>query len=81
MPVFVTTQTMYGRVNLNVYSYGRQLLEAGAVGLEDMLPEVAYVKLGWVLAHTRDPAKVREMMLTPYAGEITPQSRVDAFLN
>ncbi len=81
VPVFVTTQTMYGRVNLNVYSYGRQLLEAGAVGLEDMLPEVAYVKLGWVLAHTRDPAKVREMMLTPYAGEITPQSRVDAFLN
>lgn len=79
--VFVTTQTLYGRVNLNVYSYGRQLAEAGAVSLEDMLPETAYVKLGWVLAHTHDKEKVTEMMLTNYAGEISPVTRTDAFLN
>lgn len=81
VPVFVTTQNAYGRVNLNVYSTGRLMQEAGAVGLEDMLSEVAYVKLGWVLAHTHDPKKIKEMMLTNYTGEITPASRVDTFLN
>lgn len=81
IPVFITSQTIYGRVDLNVYTNLRLLQNAGAVGLEDMLSEVAYVKLGWVLAHTRDREKVNEMMLTNYAGEITPFSRTDVFLN
>ena len=81
IPVFIVSQTIYGRVNLNVYSYGRQLQEAGAVGLEDMLSETAYVKLGWVLGHTKDMLKVKEMMLTNYAGEISLTSRADTFLN
>lgn len=80
IPVFVTVQVLYGRVNLNVYSNGRLLQQAGAVGLEDMLPEVAYVKLGWVLAHTKDPVKVKEMMFTNYAREMSPFSRTDTFL-
>ncbi|MDP2666609.1 MAG: Glu-tRNA(Gln) amidotransferase subunit GatD [Candidatus Diapherotrites archaeon] len=80
VPVFVTTQTLYGRVNLNVYSNGRMMQKAGAVGLEDMLPEVAYVKLGWVLGHTHEMEKVREMMHTDYAGETSSFSRVDTFL-
>lgn len=79
IPVFVTSQTMYGRVNMNVYSNGRMMQKAGAVGLEDMLTEVAFVKLGWILAQEKDPQKVREMMLTPYAGEISQTSRVDTF--
>lgn len=78
--IFITSQTIYGRVNLNVYSTGRMMQEAGAVGLEDMLSEVAYVKLGWVLGHTKDIQKVKEMMLTSYAGEISPTSRTDTFL-
>ncbi|MEK6902448.1 MAG: Glu-tRNA(Gln) amidotransferase subunit GatD [archaeon] len=80
IPVFITTQTIYGRVNLTVYDNLRLLKAAGAVGLEDMLPETAYVKLGWVLAHTKERSKVNEMMLTNYAGEMTPFSRTDTFL-
>lgn len=78
--VFMTSQTLYGRVDLNVYTNLRLLQNAGAIGLEDMLPEVAYVKLGWVLAHTHDPQKVKEMMHTNYAGEISTTSRTDTFL-
>ncbi|ASJ00791.1 Glu-tRNA(Gln) amidotransferase subunit GatD [Thermococcus gorgonarius] len=78
--VCVTSQCLYGRVNLNVYSNGRKLLKAGAIPCEDMLPETAYVKLMWVLGHTDDLEEVRKMMLTNYAGEITPYTRFDTFL-
>ncbi|ANF23118.1 Glu-tRNA(Gln) amidotransferase subunit GatD [Thermococcus piezophilus] len=78
--VCMTSQCLYGRVNLNVYSTGRRLLKAGVIQCEDMLPETAYVKLMWVLGHTNDPKEVREMMLTSYAGEITPYTRFDTFL-
>ncbi len=78
--VGVTTQTIYGRTHSFVYRNLRRLYEAGAVHLEDMLTEVAYVKLGWVLAHTRNLKKVKEMMLTNYAGEITETTDARAFL-
>ncbi len=78
--VCMTSQCIYGRVNLNVYSTGRRLLKAGVIPCEDMLPETAYVKLMWVLGHTDDPKEVREMMLRNYAGEITPYTRFDTFL-
>ena len=78
--ICMTSQCLYGRVNLNVYSTGRRLLKAGVIPCEDMLPETAYVKLMWVLGHTDDPREVREMMLTNYAGEITPYTRFDTYL-
>ncbi|HIH72332.1 MAG TPA: Glu-tRNA(Gln) amidotransferase GatDE subunit D, partial [Thermococcaceae archaeon] len=78
--VCMTSQCLYGRVNLNVYSTGRRLLRAGVIPCEDMLPETAYVKLMWVLGHVQNPDEVRKMMLTNYAGEITPYTRFDAYL-
>lgn len=73
-------QTLYGRLDPYVYSPGRKLLDAGVIFLEDMLPETAYVKLGWVLGHTTDPVKAKEMMLTNYAGEINKRSTNENFL-
>jgi len=78
--VVMTTQTLFGRVNMNVYTTGRKLLELGVIPGEDMLPETAYVKLSWVLAQTRDLNKVREMMLTNYVNEINPRHTVDMFV-
>ncbi|ALV62256.1 Glutamyl-tRNA(Gln) amidotransferase asparaginase subunit [Thermococcus sp. 2319x1] len=78
--VCMTSQCLYGRVNLNVYSTGRKLLKAGVIPCEDMLPETAYVKLIWVLGHTQNLEEVRNMMLTNYAGEITPYTRFDTYL-
>ena len=45
-----------------------------------MLPEVAYIKLGWVLGHTPKPEEIKQMMLTNYAGEITERSDEKSFL-
>jgi glutamyl-tRNA(Gln) amidotransferase subunit D len=81
IPFVVCPQTLYGRINPNVYSNLRVLYhEAGAIPGEDMLPEVAYVKLGWVLAKTKDPEKVRKEMLTNHAGEIKTRSLPGTFL-
>ncbi|MEJ2770890.1 MULTISPECIES: Glu-tRNA(Gln) amidotransferase subunit GatD [unclassified Stygiolobus] len=70
--VGMTSQCLFGRVNMNVYATGRLLQEAGVVPLEDMLPETALVKLMWVLAHETDLDKVKELMLTNFVGEINP---------
>lgn len=47
----MTSQCLYGSVNMNVYSTGRNLLEAGVIPLGDMLPEVAYTKLSFLLGN------------------------------
>lgn len=78
--VFMTVQTLWGYVQMYVYDTGRDLMHLGIVPAGNMLPEVAYVKLGWVLGHTHDRDKVREMMITPVAGEITEREPFDGYL-
>ncbi|AWR97794.1 Glu-tRNA(Gln) amidotransferase subunit GatD [Acidianus sulfidivorans JP7] len=77
--VGMTTQCLFGRVNMNVYTTGRLLQQAGVVPLEDMLPEVALVKLMWILGHESDQEKVKSLMLTNIAGEINPRHFIDLF--
>jgi glutamyl-tRNA(Gln) amidotransferase subunit D len=78
--VVMTTQTIFGRVNMNVYTTGRKLLEIGVIPGEDMLTETAYVKLSWVLAQTKDLRNVRDMMLTNYVNEINPRHIAEIFM-
>ncbi|MEZ0248206.1 MAG: Glu-tRNA(Gln) amidotransferase subunit GatD [Thermoproteus sp.] len=77
--VAMTSQTIYGRVDLYVYRRGRELLSVGVVPLEDMLPEVAYVKMSWALANFKRE-EVPAVLKTPAAYEITPRSEPDAFI-
>jgi glutamyl-tRNA(Gln) amidotransferase subunit D len=69
--VVLTSQCLEGRVCDRVYDTGRDLLDAGVVEGEDMLPGTAKVKLMWALANTES---VAETMRTPIAGEITERS-------
>lgn len=81
IPVVIAPQTIYGRINTDVYTNLRVLYhEAKAIPAEDMLPETSYVKLGWILGHTKDLEEIRKMMLTNIAGEITARSEIDNFL-
>ncbi|RMD65783.1 Glu-tRNA(Gln) amidotransferase GatDE subunit D, partial [Candidatus Pacearchaeota archaeon] len=68
--ICITSQCIHGRVDPYVYSAGRALEKTGAIFLDDMLPETALVKLGWVLGHYGWKSKVREKMLTNFAGEL-----------
>jgi glutamyl-tRNA(Gln) amidotransferase subunit D len=65
----ITSQCIWGRVNLNVYSNGRELLDRGALPLEDMHGETAYVKLKWVLGQTDDIVEVKDLMTRNIVGE------------
>jgi glutamyl-tRNA(Gln) amidotransferase subunit D len=71
IPVVMTSQCINGRVCDRVYDTGRDILKAGAIEAEDMLPEVALVKLMRTLAESKDIAKVKELMHTDIAGEIS----------
>src|SRR3989344_5693018 len=71
MVVCGACQTIYGRLNPNVYSTGRELEKAGVIFLEDMLAETAFVKLGYLLAHRNWKSNIKERMLTNLADEIS----------
>ena len=49
--ICATPQTIYGTLNPNVYSAGRDLQKTGIIFLDDMTTETALIKLGWVLGH------------------------------
>ena len=75
--VVLTSQCLNGRTNLNVYNTGRDMLSAGVVTVEDMLPETAYVKLMWALANTSSVEEAKEVMRTPIANEMSDRRVID----
>jgi glutamyl-tRNA(Gln) amidotransferase subunit D len=72
--VCMTSQCLWGRVDMNVYDTGRDLLKAGVVPLEDMLPETALAKLMWALANSKSPEDAKGVMKENLAGETTPRT-------
>jgi glutamyl-tRNA(Gln) amidotransferase subunit D len=75
----MTSQCLYGRVNKNVYRNLRLLSSAGVVYCEDMLPEVAYVKLGFLLGNFKKE-EARSMLSENITGEITPRTEIEWFI-
>lgn len=78
--IFMTVQTLWGYVHMFVYDTGRDLMALGVVPLNNMLPESAYIKLGWALGQTDDREKVKEIMLTPIGDDMTPKEPTNGYL-
>jgi glutamyl-tRNA(Gln) amidotransferase subunit D len=78
--VYMTVQTLWGYVHMYVYETGRDMLELGVIPLQNMLPEVAYIKLGWALGQTDDLEKVKEIMLTTVNDDITEREPYNGYL-
>jgi glutamyl-tRNA(Gln) amidotransferase subunit D len=72
--VAMTSQCIWGRVDMNVYDTGRDYLNAGVIPLEDMLSETALVKLMWTLGQTKNPEEAKKLLTTNIAGEISPRT-------
>jgi glutamyl-tRNA(Gln) amidotransferase subunit D len=75
--VAMASQCIWGRVDMNVYDTGRDLLNAGVIPLEDMLSETALVKLMWTLGQIKSPEEARKLLATDIAGEISPRTLSD----
>jgi glutamyl-tRNA(Gln) amidotransferase subunit D len=69
--VALASQCIWGRVNMNVYDTGRDLLTLGVIPLDDMFPETALVKLMWVLGQTSDPDEAKKLLKANIAGEFS----------
>ena len=72
--VAMTSQCIWGRVNMNVYENGRDLLALGVIPLEDMLPETALVKLMWVLEQTDNVEEAKSLLRSSIGHEISART-------
>lgn len=92
--VYMTLQTIWGYVHMFVYDTGRDMMAKGVIPSGNMLPEVAFIKLGWSLGlieheeqesgkkYSREEKnkRVKELMLTPIMDEITEREPYNGYL-
>ncbi|PLW94629.1 MAG: Glu-tRNA(Gln) amidotransferase GatDE subunit D [Marinilabiliales bacterium] len=78
--MYMTVQTLWGYTHMFVYDTGRDLMAKGIIPAANMLPETAYIKLGWALGQTNDPDEVKKIMLTPINDEITEREPYNGYL-
>ena len=68
MPKAIVTQSIFGNVNLDIYSTGRKLKPYVIGDKLDLTLETAYIKLAWLLSNY--PKQVNEMFGRNLRGEI-----------
>jgi glutamyl-tRNA(Gln) amidotransferase subunit D len=69
--IAMTSQCIWGRIDMNVYDQGRDLLAMGVIPLEDMLSETALVKLMWIFGQTKDTEEAKKLLTANLAHEIS----------
>jgi len=78
--MFMTLQTIWGYVHMFVYDTGRDMMAKGIIPGSNMLPEVAFIKLGWALGQTEDPEEVKKIMMTVINDEITEREPYNGYM-
>jgi len=79
MIIVMTTQCLHGFTALSVYESGRRLQKAGVIHAFNILPEIAYIKLAYLLGNYREKEKVKELMKQNLKGEITIREKYQEF--
>ncbi|MFD6441165.1 asparaginase [Peribacillus sp. NPDC060186] len=69
--VVITTQCLEEGEDMDIYEVGRKVNQNAIIRSRNMNTEAIVPKLMWVLGKTQDPQKVKEMMETPIAEDIT----------
>jgi len=67
----MTSQCIDGRVNMNVYESGRDLIQFGITPLSDIIPETALVKAMWALGNSNNSEEMKKLMLENIASEFS----------
>jgi glutamyl-tRNA(Gln) amidotransferase subunit D len=75
--VATASQCIWGRVNMNVYDSGRDLLALGVIPLEDMLSETALVKLMWIFGQTNNPEEAKKLLKTNISQEFSQRTLLE----
>ncbi len=82
--ILMTTQTIYGAVQMHVYSKGIDLVAEGIIPCKS-LPETALIKLAWLLANypreMQNREKARTLVETNFCGEMFYRIEDHEFLN
>jgi glutamyl-tRNA(Gln) amidotransferase subunit D len=76
--VVMSSQCLFGRIQMHVYRNGVELEKAGVIPGEDMLPETAFVKLAWLLGNF-GKEKAKELIGKNLRGEINDRGSMDCF--
>ncbi|WP_406670004.1 Glu-tRNA(Gln) amidotransferase subunit GatD [Methanolobus sp. ZRKC4] len=74
IPVVMTSQCLNGRVCDRVYDTGRDILRAGAIEGENMMPEVALAKMMWALGQSDSYDTAMDMLKDNIRSEINERS-------
>ena len=75
----MTSQTIFGRVAMHVYSNAIALVNAGVIPGEDMLTETAFIKLSWLLGNYKDKGEVKKLIGANLRGEINERLPLEKF--
>jgi len=76
--VVMTSQCIFGRVQMHVYSNAIDLVNIGVIPGDDMLSETALVKLSWLIGNFGK--KARDLVRENLRGEINKRIMPDQFL-
>ena len=76
----MSSQAIYGRLQMNVYTPMRELQEIGVLGhLSDMTAETTFIKLAWLLSNYKKE-EVKELITKNLKGEISERVSNNTFL-
>lgn len=79
--IVIASQTIYGSTHRYVYTTLRKLsVELSCIFADDMLPETAYVKLGWALGNAKTKEEAEELFKKDIAGESKDRRLASTFL-
>jgi glutamyl-tRNA(Gln) amidotransferase subunit D len=76
--VVMTSQCIFGKIQMHVYSNAIDLVNSGVISGEDMLSEVALIKLSWLLGNFKTKAK--DLVREDFRGEINRRLMPKHFL-
>lgn len=77
--IVITTQCLEEGEDLLLYEVGRKVAQHQVILSSDMNTEALVAKLMWALGQTDSLERVKAMMETPLAGDLTIKSDEEAF--